>query len=194
MGPDDVILPTGLTQASLVRLRIIETRSETVSVIGWVIDLDLVQIGAAISKPCGRHQYHQFDPVKTEKENMKKSQFVYRFFALGALLVALYSPRLVARTYPNGPGAQSQVTTASAVSQRDGSHDFDFLIGNWKAHVRVLRDRLNGSNDWVEYEGISNHKKLLDSNTNFLIDFDKGTLDLPPVIGQFADNRGEFYN
>ena len=50
---------------------------------------------------------------------------------------------------------------------RDGSHDFDFLIGNWKAHVRVLPDRLNGSNKWVTYEGISNHKKLLDTNANF---------------------------
>jgi len=28
---------------------------------------------------------------------------------------------------------------------RDGSHDFDFLIGNWKAHVRRLPDRLVGS-------------------------------------------------
>jgi hypothetical protein len=51
--------------------------------------------------------------------------------------------------------------------QRDGSHDFDFLIGNWKAHVRRLPDRLNKSNIWVEYDGISNHKKLLDSNANF---------------------------
>ena len=51
--------------------------------------------------------------------------------------------------------------------QRDGSHDFDFLIGNWKAHVRRLPDRLNNSNTWVEYDGISNHKKLLDSNANF---------------------------
>src|ERR1043165_4143817 len=51
--------------------------------------------------------------------------------------------------------------------QRDGSHDFDFLIGNWKAHVRRLPDRLNNSSVWVEYDGISNHKKLLDSNANF---------------------------
>src|ERR1044071_3075342 len=50
---------------------------------------------------------------------------------------------------------------------RDGSHDFDFLIGNWKAHVRRLPDRLVGSNNWIEYNGISNHKKLLDSNANF---------------------------
>jgi len=51
--------------------------------------------------------------------------------------------------------------------QHDGSHDFDFLIGDWKAHVRRLPDRLNNSNVWVEYDGISNHHKLLDSNANF---------------------------
>jgi hypothetical protein len=92
-----------------------------------------------------------------------------------------------------------------------------------------LRNRLDDSNnpkEWVDQEGISNHKKLLDSNANFeefdaygsqlhkrnkgqtlrlynpethqwsiyLLDVDKGTLDLPPVIGQFTGNRGEFYN
>ena len=110
--------------------------------------------------------------------------------------------------------------------QRDGSHDFDFLIGDWKAHVRRLPDRLNNSNAWVEYDGISNHKKILDSNSNFeefdvtstdkklrikaqtlrlynptshqwsiyLVDVDKGTLDLPPVVGGFTGNRGEFFD
>ena len=109
---------------------------------------------------------------------------------------------------------------------RDGSHDFDFLIGNWKAHVRRLPDRLVGSNAWIEYDGISNHKKLLDTNANFeefevdnpqkhlhikgqtlrlynpdshqwslyLLDLDKGTLGMPPVVGEFKDNRGEFYD
>lgn len=62
----------------------------------------------------------------------------------------------------------AQTTVAPAnLPQRDGSHDFDFLIGDWKAHVRRLPDRLNNSNVWVEYDGISNHHKLLDSNANF---------------------------
>jgi hypothetical protein len=99
-------------------------------------------------------------------------------------------------------------------------------IGNWKAHVRRLPDRLVGSNNWIEYNGISNHKKLLDSNANFeefevdnpekhlhikaqtlrlynpdtrqwsiyLLDLDKGVLSIPPVVGEFNGNRGEFYD
>jgi hypothetical protein len=47
------------------------------------------------------------------------------------------------------------------------AHDFDFLIGDWKAHVRRLPDRLSGSTQWIEYDGISRHKKILDSNANF---------------------------
>ncbi len=116
--------------------------------------------------------------------------------------------------------------SAGPAGARDGSHDFDFLIGNWKAHVRVLPDRLNGSNVWEEYDGISNHKKLLDTNANFeefdvssaqlkkrkkaqtlrmynpetrqwsiyLLDLDKGRLDMPPMTGEFTGNRGEFYD
>ena len=124
---------------------------------------------------------------------------------------------------------QSLAQTASNpanLPQRDGSHDFDFLIGDWKAHVRRLPDRLNNSTTWVEYDGISNHRKLLDSNANFeefevtstdkklhikgqtlrlynptshqwsiyLLDLDNGTLSLPPVIGHFNGNRGEFFD
>jgi hypothetical protein len=116
--------------------------------------------------------------------------------------------------------------SAQPTPQHDGSHDFDFLIGDWKAHVKRLPDRLVGSNHWVEYDGISRHKKILDSNSNFeefevdspkdhlhikaqtlrlynpesrqwsiyLLDVDKGTLDLPPVIGEFNGRRGEFYD
>src|SRR5580692_12444423 len=63
---------------------------------------------------------------------------------------------------------QAQTSSDPAnLPQRDGSHDFDFLIGDWKAHVRRLPDRLNNSNVWVEYDGISNHHKILDSNSNF---------------------------
>jgi hypothetical protein len=63
--------------------------------------------------------------------------------------------------------ASSTSSPPAAVTERDGAHDFDFLIGNWKAHVRRLPDQLNGSDIWDVYDGISNHKKLLDSNANF---------------------------
>jgi hypothetical protein len=123
-------------------------------------------------------------------------------------------------------GLHSTAATVPMAPQRDGAHDFDFLIGDWKAHVRRLPDRLNGSNQWIEYDGISRHKKILDSNANFeefevdgqengqhikgqtlrlynpdshqwsiyLLDIDKGVLDVPPVIGQFTGRRGEFYD
>ena len=53
----------------------------------------------------------------------------------------------------------------------DGAHDFDFLIGDWKAHVKRLPDRLVGSTKWGEYDGKSNHRKLLGTNAN-LEDFE----------------------
>src|SRR5579885_1697369 len=59
------------------------------------------------------------------------------------------------------------LASAQTAPQHDGAHDFDFLIGDWKAHVRRLPERLVGSNTWIEYEGISRHKKLLDTNANF---------------------------
>jgi hypothetical protein len=123
-------------------------------------------------------------------------------------------------------GVQGNAATAPPAAQRDGAHDFDFVIGDWKAHVRRLPDRLNGSTTWIEYDGISRHKKILDSNANFeefevdgrekgqhikgqtlrlynpeshqwsiyLVDVDKGVLNVPPVVGQFMGRRGEFYD
>jgi hypothetical protein len=144
---------------------------------------------------------------------MKSSKsFVFGLFVLSVTLAVQ-------------PHAQTSDSPAN-LPQRDGSHDFDFLIGDWKAHVRRLPDRLNNSNVWVEYDGISNHHKLLDTNANFEqfevtstdkklhikeqtlrlynpashqwniygVDLDNGTLGVPPVVGSFTENRGEFFN
>jgi hypothetical protein len=149
---------------------------------------------------------------------MKSSKLVYLplLLLIGIVFIAIFPAPLHAQTTSN----------PANLPQRDGSHDFDFIIGNWKAHVRRLPDRLNNSTTWVEYDGISNHKKLLDSNSNFeefdvtstdkklhikaqtlrlynpasrqwsiyLVDVDNGTLGLPPVVGHFTGNRGEFYD
>ena len=51
-------------------------------------------------------------------------------------------------------------------ADHDGAHDFDFLIGNWKAHLRQLEKPLTGSTTWTEYDGISRTHKVLDTNAN----------------------------
>jgi hypothetical protein len=65
------------------------------------------------------------------------------------------------------PCLQASAEPPQPAPRRDGAHDFDFLIGDWKAHVKRLPERLVGSTHWIEYDGISRHKKLLDSNANF---------------------------
>jgi hypothetical protein len=82
----------------------------------------------------------------------------------GALSFGVAQGQTPQSSAATAPAAAVSVTTSDI---HDGSHDFDFVIGNWKAHVRRLPDRLVGSNKWVVYDGISNHKKLLDSNANF---------------------------
>ena len=112
------------------------------------------------------------------------------------------------------------------VARHDGQNDFDFVIGDWKAHVRRLPDRLNGSTTWIEYEGTSSHQKLFGGPANleefkvesldhslkihaqtlrlynlesrlwsiYLVDAAQGTIGLPPVVGEFRDGVGEFYD
>lgn len=105
---------------------------------------------------------------------------------------------------------------------RDGQHDFDFEIGNWKTQLKRRLRPLTGSNEWVEYEGTSIVTKVLGGRAN-LVELDvkgaagqiegmslrlynpdarqwslnfsnvkSGTLS-PPVIGEFKNGRGEFY-
>jgi hypothetical protein len=105
---------------------------------------------------------------------------------------------------------------------RDGQRDFDFEIGTWKTRVSRRLQPLTGSNTWVQYEGTSVVRKLLNGDAN-LVELDVsgpagriegvslrlynpesrqwslnyasrqgGSLG-PPTIGGFKSGRGEFY-
>ena len=60
----------------------------------------------------------------------------------------------------------AQALAKAAPPPRDGSHDFDFLIGDWKAHLKRLPERLVGSSAWIEYDGVSRTHKIFGSNAN----------------------------
>jgi hypothetical protein len=67
----------------------------------------------------------------------------------------------------------SAAAPAELEAQHDGAHDFDFLIGDWKAHLHRMIDRKTGltTSDprrgvWVDYDGICNDRKVQDTNAN----------------------------
>jgi hypothetical protein len=142
--------------------------------------------------------------------------------ALGAGCIGLFlaAPSL-SETSPS-KAATSPVQEDETV--RNAQSDFDFFFGRWKVRNRRLREPLQGSNLWDEFEGIAVVQPILGGKGN-VNDFeaqgpsgliqgfalrlfnprsqewsiywasgDRGTLDLPPMIGSFRDGRGEFYN
>ena len=113
---------------------------------------------------------------------------------------------------------------AFAQPKRDGQHDFDFEIGTWKTHLRRLVKPLTGSTKWVEMDGVSTVRKVLNGRANLvelIADGDGGAhfegmslrlynpqsgqwslnfanaadgLLTTPTIGEFRNGRGEFYD
>lgn len=100
------------------------------------------------------------------------------------------------------------------------SGDFDFFIGEWAVQNRRLTKRLVSATDWEEFPGISRSIQAFGGAANFdeiifpTKDSSGLTLRLydpaqqhwslywvsshdglmqPPVVGRFADGRGEFF-
>jgi hypothetical protein len=103
------------------------------------------------------------------------------------------------------------------------NRDFDFEDGTWKIHLKRLLHPLSGSNTWVEFDGVSTTQKLWDGNAHleqfetvgstghvegltyrlyrpeshqwyiYWANRKDGVLD-QPMIGEFKNGRGEFYD
>ena len=79
--------------------------------------------------------------------------------AVGALLIA---------GLPGIASAETATCPPQVRSDRDGQHDFDFEFGSWNTHVRRLQAPLSGSTNWVEYQGTSVVRELLDGRANLV--------------------------
>ncbi len=120
------------------------------------------------------------------------------------------------------PRSSSPPAVVAVQSHGDGAHDFDWDIGTWKTHQRRLLHPLTGSTTWVEYSGTDVVRALWDGANEGRIEADgpAGHLEIltlrlyspdshqwsivfashaagglsPPVIGEFAGGRGDFYS
>jgi hypothetical protein len=120
------------------------------------------------------------------------------------------------------PLPQALAPKDSAVT-RDGQHDFDFNIGEWKIHISRLDHPLTGSTSWLEYEGTAVVRKVWNGRASLFeleADGSAGHIEgvglrlynpkshqwslnwanssdgvlTQPMIGQFQDGRGEFFD
>ena len=104
----------------------------------------------------------------------------------------------------------------------NAQHDFDFEFGTWKTHVSRLAHPLSGSKEWIDLDGTSVVRSILDGRAN-LVELDvagpsghitgislrlyspdtrqwslnyanlrNGALTAP-VVGAFSNSRGEFF-
>jgi hypothetical protein len=107
-------------------------------------------------------------------------------------------------------------------SNTSSPHDFDFLFGTWKIRNRMLKTRLNNSQEWTEFDARARCRKILDGFGNiddfraerngkpfegmalrlfnpktklwsiYWADSNVVVLD-PPQVGSFVDRVGKFY-
>jgi hypothetical protein len=106
-----------------------------------------------------------------------------RLFLLAAITSLLISPALIAAENPSGkwpPPAPA----------RDGSHDFDFIHGAWKATLKRLEKPLTGSTKWVEFEGRSVDRPLWGGQANI----DEFTVDSPQAGTKILGLTLRLYN
>ncbi len=66
--------------------------------------------------------------------------------------------------------AQSHEDSDPGMNQKEsavpGLHDFDFLVGQWHAHHRKLKERLANNHEWSEFEGTLSNQQLMGGYCN----------------------------
>ena len=61
------------------------------------------------------------------------------------------------------PRALAADSSRAASAQRDGQHDFDFLFGRWKVH---LKRKVTGTDRWTESDGYGIYRKVWGGRAN----------------------------
>ena len=109
-------------------------------------------------------------------------------------------------------------------SSSSSKNDFDFFIGKWKLHNRILKKKPDNAIEWIEFEatqemhvilkGLGNSDnylaerngkpfegmtlRLFDPQTRlwsiYWADSNFGVLGLPPVVGSFDNRVGHFFS
>src|ERR1700722_5385999 len=89
---------------------------------------------------------------------------------MALLMLSLAIPRLSTGKSDRNAGRGTTQGNRQSDTQSDsatpGRHDFDFLVGEWRAHHRILKERLANSHEWIEFEGTLINQTLMGGYSN----------------------------
>ena len=77
-----------------------------------------------------------------------------------ASTVCLHAALLLMVSNPMTAGLQLQTRAPNESERAISPHEFDFLLGDWKVHNRLLKTRLAKSTDWIEFEAFDSFHAL----------------------------------
>lgn len=142
--------------------------------------------------------------------------------AFQRILTCILAASVILIPAASGGLAQQKTSSQTVAPGRDGQHDFDFIFGSWKIHLKRRLHPLTGSTVWTEFNGASVYRKIWDGRANineFEADSPTGHIEgltlrtynpqihqwslywanskvgilAVPQIGQFKNGHGEFY-
>ena len=93
---------------------------------------------------------------------------IYRCAAavVALLLLSLAIPRLSTGQSDKSAARGTTQSDTQIDSATPGLHDFDFLVGEWRTHHRILKERLANSHEWIEFEGTLVNQALMGGYSN----------------------------
>lgn len=150
---------------------------------------------------------------------MHASKRVWGSLVVTAICFAIALATIVIATRAGSKNPPPQTTAA----ERDGQHDFDPLFGAWKVHTRRRVHALANSDEWVEFDGLNQYRKIWNGRANIdelEMDSPSGHVEgltlrtynpqtrlwslywtssqdakiFPPNVGQFTGGVGVFYS
>jgi hypothetical protein len=87
-------------------------------------------------------------------------------------------------------GQSAAPPPAKAPAVRDGQHDFDWMVGTWKAHLKRLVNPLTGSTTWVEFDGTQQTRQMWNGRASV----DEFTVDNPAAKTKIEALTVRLYN
>ncbi len=148
---------------------------------------------------------------------------VLRRIRTGFLLTAITFCFCSAPAIGQATSNAASLHTQRMAGEHGGEHDFDFEVGTWKIHLSRLEHPLTGSTNWVQFDGTSVTRELWNGKADieqFETDGPTGHIEGltlrtynpqsqqwslywanskdgslgQPMVGQFKNGRGEFYD